>query len=243
MIFQSHIAQQAMMNEVSAGGDTLYDLIMADIGTYGGVYLRLGEASGTTAENEAGTPEGVYEGTTYSLGNAALYTGGPTSFRTQSNNSAARWLEQALPTVNAMTLGIIVKPAAFSGVRQLITRDATNRYWQWRLSGTNLQFTKIVGGIQGGDYSTSMSDGNTYFLAATVSSAGFLKQFVDGAKAGETEMSPANYGGNAGTGAYVTVGRRSGSSDATDNYFSEAFLLYGDVSEARIAEYATATGL
>lgn len=226
------------------GGTTLAEMVLADIATFGGVYLRLGEASGTAAENEAGTPEGSYLNTP-SLGNAALYTGGPTSMRTTASNQAASFPVAGIPaTMEQMTLGVIVKPAALTGLRHLVNRDSDaggGRRWQFRLNGSSVQFVKIPGTPQTITATHGMSVGQAHLLMVTVTAGGTVKLFGNGVSLGSGSVTPVtNYGGG---GLDLLVGNRGLLIEGTDNTYSEAFLIFGDLEDARVAQYGAAVGL
>lgn len=236
-----------IINPYAFGGGgalgTLYDEIMQDGGTYGGLYFRLDEASGTVADDELGATDGTY-GNAPSLGNTAIYPGGPVCMRTTASNQRMSYPAASMPaSMTAFTIGVVYQPTAISGIRQIFSRDVDSggRYWQFRLSGTSIQFVKTVSGVVTVQATHSMSAGNTYLVVASVSSAGTCKLFRTGTLLGSGALGAFDYGGT--TGANLTVGNRGTSNEATDNYFSEAFLIFGELSEARVAEYATASGL
>lgn len=226
------------------GGTTLAGMVLADVATFGGVYLRLGEASGTVAENEAGTTEGSYLNTP-SLGNAALYTGGLTSMRTTAGNQAASFPVAGIPaTMEQMTLGVIVKPAALTGLRHLVNRDSDaggGRRWQFRLNGANVEFVKIPAGAQTVSAAHGMSAGQAHLLMVTVTAGGTVKLFGNGISLGSGSVTPlTNYGGG---GLDLLVGNRGLLIEGTDNTYSEAFLIFADLGDARVAQYGTAVAL
>jgi hypothetical protein len=214
---------------------------MADGGTYGGIYMRLGEASGTVADDQLSATDGTHSGVV--LGNAALYAGGPTCMRTDTNTDRTSFPGTSIMALTAMTVGLIFKPTAISGNRQLVTRDADvgGRFWQFRLTGTSLDFIKIIGGVQTVSATSGMSAGVAYLVVASVSSTGTVKLFRNGTLLNSGSITAANYGGSNATN--LTVGNRGTASEANDNYFSEAFVIATDLSESRIAAYAAATGL
>lgn len=226
----------------AATGTGLFDLIMADITSAGGgIYLRLNETSGTVADDQASTTNGTYNGVV--LNNSAIYPGGPVCMRTDSSGDYCSFPGESVPTLNSMTLGLVVKPAAISGLRFLISRDSDSggRYWQWRMNGNNFDFIKLVTSTQTVSVAHGMSAGTAYLVMATISSGGSVKLFRNGTKLTTGSISAANYGGSAAR--KVMVGNRESASEATDNYYSEAFVIATELSESRVADYATASGL
>ncbi len=226
------------------GGGSLRDEIMADNPLF---YLRLGEASGTVAENETSATEGGYFGTS-SLGNSPLYTGGPTSYGPADASARAYFPGGALGGFTSMTLGVIVKLAALTDSRYLITRDRSsvigsgNRYWQWYVNGANVTFTKIGGSVQA--YSVAhggITAGVPVMVHVRVTAAGAVTHFVNGSPLGTGAVSLLDYGNNGN--AEVAVGNRGAANDGRiGDRFSEAFLIASDISDARILAHAVAAG-
>lgn len=240
------IAHRGLLQSASegGGGTTLYEMVMADIATFGGVYLRLGESSGAVAANEATSTEGAYLNSP-SLGNAAIYTGGPASMRTTAGNHAASFPVSGIPaTMEQMTLGVIIKPAALTGLRHLVNRDSDaggGRRWQFRLSGSSVQFVKVPGSPQTVSAAHGMGAGQAHLLMVTVTAGGTVKLFGNGSSLGSGSVTAAtNYGGG---GLDLLIGNRGLLIEGTDNYYSEAFLIFRDLTDARVAQYGGAVAL
>jgi hypothetical protein len=223
----------------AAGGLSLFAEVMADSPF---MYLRLGEASGTNADNEVGATDGTYSGS-YSLANAALYSGGPTSMAITANTGRCTWPGTSVPALNQMTIGCIVRPNAVTGIRQLISRDidAGTRFWQYRTNGANLEFVKITGGVQTVSVAHGMSATTAYILHARVTSGGSVSLFKNGALLTTGSVTAANYGGSAATN--IVIGNRSTNNEGqTSDRFSECFVIATAISDARILAQAHAGG-
>jgi hypothetical protein len=226
-------------------GPTLYDQIMADSPL---IYLRLGEASGTTAVNAAGGTNGAYYGMV-SLGNPALYTGGPTSFSPADGAGRAYFPGTAMPGgISEITLGVVFRPTALTGLRYLVTRDRStvvgtgNRFWQWRINGPNFDFIKITGGTQQISAAHGLVAGVPAIVHARVTSAGAVTMFVNGSSVGGGNVTASiSYG--APDNAEVAVGNLGASNSATvGDRYSEAFVIPTAISDARSLAHAPAGG-
>lgn len=225
----------------ASSGGPLYDAIMADSPF---MYLRLGEASGTVAANAAGSTNGTY-GNSYSLGNTALYTGGPTSYSATGSGGRVLFPQSAIPgTLNEFTLGVIAKIPAFTGTHQIISRDLgpSARYWQWTLTGTTMNFVKIKTSVQSGSASHGATAGTACMFHLRVDSSGNVKMYRNGvAFSSGLTVTAVNYGGGA-SGA-ISIGNRDGVNEAiSGDVFSEAFACATALSDARIAAHAAAAG-
>lgn len=230
-------------NAAAPATGSLFDLIMADGATHGGIYMRLDETSGTAADDQLSANNGTYQNTP-SLGNAALYPSGPLCVHTTASNQRVLYANTQMPaSMPAFTIGVVYRPTALSGVRQIFSRDVDSggRYWQWRMNGTNMEFYRTKGSIVGTVLASGMTAGNTYLITASISATGTCKLFRSGVLLGSGALGAEDYGGT--TGANLTVGNRGISNEATDNYYSEAFLIFGELSEARIDQYAAAAGV
>ena len=232
--------RRAMM----AGGPTLYAELMADSPW---LYMRLAEASGTVAENEvASRPEGSYPvGGGVSLGNAAIYTGGPTCYSPSANTGFAVYSPGGSEASSSdMTLVLVYKPSSVTGVHQLLSRDTSSggtRYYQWRTNGANLEFVKITGGVDTKSVAHGMTAGVACILHVRVTSGGVVTFFRNGASLGGGTMAAATYLNNSGSGFYV--GNRGGVNEAvTGDKYSEAAAFAGALSDARILAHAKAAG-
>jgi hypothetical protein len=229
------------MGQGGGGGGTLFDEIMADSPF---VYLRLGEPSGTVANNEAGATDGAYAG--ISLGNAALYTGGPTSMgMTATGTGNCSWPGASVPPLNALTIGLIFRANAISGIRHLVAMDkdyGASRHFQFRLNGANIDWIKIAGGVQSVSAPHGLSAGTPAMIHVTVTSGGSVKFFANGAQVGTTQaVSAVNYA-NAVVSA-LTIGNRYQENEAQNlDRFSEMFMCATAISDARVAAHAAAAG-
>jgi hypothetical protein len=225
------------------GAATLTGLISADIATYGGIYMRLNETSGTSADDQASGTNGSYNNA-WTLNNTAIYSGGPGCARSTASGSSVSFPGSAVPALSAMTIGVVWKPAALTGIRQIISRDndAGPRHFQFRTNGTSLEFYNLVGGlVEGTTVAHGMTAGNAYLVMVSVSSSGSVKIFRTGTKLATGSATGVNYGGSSAS--HVCVGGRNAVAEGHDCYWSEAFVIAGDLSESRVAAYATASGL
>lgn len=233
--------RRGMMAAVG-GGLTLYDEIMADSPW---LYMRLGEASGTTAENEiASRPEGTYSGSV-SLGNTAIYTGGPTCYSPSANTGRAQYVANGSEgSASNVTLAVVYKPSSLSGIHQLVSRDTSlggTRFYQWRTNGANLEFVKITGGVDVAIVAHGMTAGVACILHLRVTSGGVVTFFRNGAALGGGTIAGATYLDGSGTGIYV--GNRGGANEAiTGDRYSEVTVFGSSLSDARIAAHAAAAG-
>lgn len=228
-----------LMMAVGTSGPTLYAELMADSPW---LYMRLGEASGATAENEVGTPEGSYSGSV-SLGNAALYSGGPTCYSPSSNTGRVTYVSGAGASSSAAaTFVLVYKPSSVTGIHQLLTRDgAGGRFYQWRTNGANMEFVKITGGVDTKSVAHGMTAGVACIVHVRVTSGGVVTFFRNGASLGGGTLASASYLTNDGTGFYV--GNRGAVNEAvTGDQFSEAAAFASSLSDARILAHAQAAG-
>lgn len=227
----------------SAGG-TLFDEIMADSPF---MYLRLGESSGTTANNEAGATDGTYSGS-WTMGQAALYTGGPTCVEVNADStSRVLWPESGIPgTMPALTLGCVFQSPMAGSTTMLICRDRDSggsRYWQWRIESTNIRWIKIAGGVEAVDRAHGLSANTPYILHVTVDSSGNVKLYKNGVQLGSTGTITAQDYGGAGSTTDIAIANRAAGSDALDDMkYSECFAIASAISDARIAAHAAAAG-
>ncbi|KRD70793.1 hypothetical protein ASE45_02740 [Lysobacter sp. Root96] len=164
---------------------------------------------------------------------------------TTGSNKAASFPVSGIPaTMEQMTLGVIVKPAALTGLRHLVNRDndaGGGRRWQFRLNGSSVQFVKIPGSAQTVSATHGMSVGQAHLLMVTITAGGTVKLFGNGALLGSGSVTPlTNYGGG---GLDMLVANRGLLTEGTDNTYSEAFLIFGGLEDARVAQYGAAVGL
>ncbi len=242
--FPYQAAGAGMVQQAIAGGvGPLYTEIMADSPW---MYLRLGESSGSTAVNEVVGTNGAYQGS-YTLGNSALYVGGLTCYGPSSTTGRVTLAPGAIPTLNAMTIGAIVKFNSLSGVHQIVVRDRNtsstgNRYFQWRINGTSMELIKITGGTATVSATHGMTAGVACMLHVRVSSGGAVKMYRNGvAISSGLSLAAANYGSSDA--AEITIGNRGASNEAVSgDQFSEVFSFATDLSDARILAHAQAAG-
>lgn len=232
-----------VQQQIGGGSGSLYSEVMADSPW---MYLRLGESSGSTATNEVGGTNGVYQGS-YTLGNAALYSGGPTCYGPSSTTGRVTLAPAAIPTLNEMTIACIVKFPSLSGIHQIIVRDRNtmstgNRYFQWRINGSNMEFVKITGGTATVSAAHGMTAGVACMLHVRVTSAGAVTMFRNGvAISAGLSVAAANYGSSDA--AEMTISNRGASSEAVSgDQYSEAACFASALSDARILAHAQAAG-
>ena len=220
---------------------SLYDEIMSDNPF---MYLRLGEASGTNANNENGATDGTFSGT-HTLGNTALYSGGPTCFRVTGTDGRCAWPGASIPSLTQLTLGVIYKPSSSSGIRHIFTIDQDSggsRRFQFRYVGTNLDWIKIVGGVESVPRTNGMSVGTAYLLNVTITTGGLVKLFVNGSQIGSNAtIGAVDYGGSSATDLVIGNRGTHNEGQSTDE-FSEAYAIATAISDARILAHAQAAG-
>lgn len=134
-------------------------------------YLRLGEASGTTAEDAtANNRDGTYAGGV-TLGAAGLIASDPDTAVTLNGGSGkvtvpfGSWMDQVDITIVAW-----IKTSA-TGVRLIVDRDGgvSERVFQFRQNGAALEFVKIGGVGASGTVSqaTTLNNGALHMVAAS----------------------------------------------------------------------------
>src|SRR5690606_18426707 len=119
------------MGQSGGGGGSLEDAVLSHNPF---MFFPHGVASGTTAINEGTGVDGLYSGG-YSLGNAALYTGGPTSLAMTATSGRCAYPAASAPSsMTAMTVGTVYRPAAVVGIRHILARDhdSGTRQFQFR---------------------------------------------------------------------------------------------------------------
>lgn len=177
-------------------GSTLYDLIMAQ----GPVnYWRNGEASGSVMVDEVAA-DGAYFGSV-ALGNTPLYSGGPTTAGGNFSSFNFGSSSEVPASLTAMTLLTIVRPTSLSGVKLIgVQRDenasAGNRFYQWRSNGADIEFVKIIGGVEVVSAASMLATNNTYLLAFGVDASGNYAMYRNGVSVKTGTMAAGNYGGS-----------------------------------------------
>lgn len=233
--------QQQMMISYGAsggGGGTLYDEIMADSPS---LYYRHAEASGSTMAAEVG-PNGSYISSP-PLGQAALYSGGPTCMLAASSAYGQVDFGEFPGSLTAFSIVTVAKFNDLTGFRGIISRDVGggSRQWQWRMQNTDMQFVKIAGGVESLSHSSALTEDVVHIIGLTVSAGGEVKFYVDGANIFTGSVDPANYGSAS---SEIQIGYMTGGGGASANaYFSESALFSSVISAARMAAYATAAGI
>lgn len=212
---------------------TLAQEIAADLPVW---YCRHNETSGSVAVNATGGANGTYLGSPV-FGAAAIYVGGLTCWDT--NNSSRVAIPGALlPTPNtAITILMVLKRKSAISIQAMIDRDGSPRYWQHRFNTTNVEFVKTTGTIQGVTFTSVGANGEVLLLIVTVSSAGSVSLYKNGAQFGTTQsVTAADYGNNTQD---MLIGVRSAGSDQLNAFVSESAVYNYALSPARIAVYGT----
>lgn len=237
------LGHRGLLLQPSGGSSALSSLIIADSPLY---YFRHAEPSGSTMVNiGSNVGDGTYATASSgpTLGNAALYTGGPTCVYTATSAYGAR-TAAPLPTLNELTIVTICRFPTLSGVRGLVSADnnsGTGRRWQFRTNGTSLEFVKIPTSVQTKTYAAALATNTVYMLSVTVNSAGTVTLYVNSTASTTSSFGVINYGG---FNSVIEVGRITGGAGAYANaYFSESCIFNTALSGARIAQYAAAAGL
>lgn len=234
-----------ILNPFRFGGAaaTLNSLITADSPVY---YFRHAEPSGSTMVNAGSVSGNGTYGTISSgptLGNTALYTGGPTCLYTNAS-AHGTLIASPLTTLNELTIVTVCRFPTLTGIRGLVSADnngGTGRRWHFRTNGTSLEFAKIPTTVELKTLAAGLATNTVYMLAVTVTSAGVVTLFVNGVASSTTSFGVINYGG---FNSVIEVGRISGGGGAYANaYFSESCIFNTALSNARIAQYAAAAGL
>ena len=222
---------------MSASAGTYYDEVMNDNPL---AYWRLGESSGTTAEDSSGSNyDGTYYGS-YALGEAGGVGDSDTAVLFDKYGGAgygrvtipdAAWMDQSSFTVEALF------KTTTSG--QVLYRDdgSSNRCFQLRVYGSTVGFivwdsSATITLLEGG---SSANDGNWHHLAATVNGA-TARLYLDG-----TEVDSASQGGGRSVAESLNIS--NGNIEAMDGWIDEAAFYSTALTATRIGAHATAAGL
>lgn len=226
-----------MLRSSSGSGPTgLYGLILSLSPTF---YFRHAESSGIVMANQVGTNGDYTPGTP--LNQAAIYTGGPTSFLADTTGHYGSSNSGTFPASTSISLMTIVKFNSLSGTRSIISRDqgGAGRSFQWRMNGSVMEWVKIVGGVTVTTSSSSPVVSTAAHVGVTVSTGGAVKLYKNGIEVGSATIAAANYGGTADV---LQIGFFSGAS-AANSYFSESAIWCGtELSAANMLACATAAG-
>lgn len=193
----------------------------------------------TIMENEVGAPGAYVNAPT--PGNPAIYTGGPSTLRTEPSNKHGSYSGTSLPSLPSISIVTIVRFNVLSGFKGIISRDegSGTRFFQWRTNGAAMEFVNVPVG-QKFAASGVFTAGVTVMIAITISAAGAIKMYKNGVEvfSGTTGAS-FNWGaaGNA-----LQIGFMLGGF-AADAYFSETADFPTVISPTRLADYAAAAGL
>jgi len=148
------------------------------------VYLRMGEASGTTMVDASGNGRsGAYTGSP-TLGATGLLTGdSDTAVNFTTTNQYGVVAYGSWMIASAITIEAIIKTSSTTGIHSIAERDwGGPRAFQFRIDTNKLQFITIGGGA-GVVISASpgdVADGATHHVAATYDGTS-IKLYVDGA--------------------------------------------------------------
>lgn len=227
---------------VSYGGSgpppsSLSSLILASTPAY---YYRLAEASGLSmVDSGPNTLNGNYNGS-YPGGNAALYSGGPTS-ALFTGSVYGYENSSTLVAMNSLTVMGIFSLNNTTGLKSLFSRDenSTGRKFQFRANGTSLDFVKIVGGVVTATATSVFAASTPCMVAVTVSATGSIKLYKNGVLQSTTASAAANYGG---AGDRMGIGYSTGISASLTGYASECAIWGAELSAATLLSFATAAG-
>lgn len=202
-------------------------------------YFRLNEPSGTTANNETGGADATYADAT--LNQPAIYPGGDPCIRL---NGSVQWVDipaSLLTAATALTLECILSPQSVTGIQSIITRDngGSDRYWQWRLSGADLQWVKIVGGVQVVTATGVAAINVPTMLHVVIDAAGGIELFQDGVSVHTDTMAAADYGSAS---KEIRVGYDNGPSAGLNAYICEVAGFSAALASSRVLAHAQAAG-
>ena len=223
-----------------SGSATLASVILAD---NPGTYHDLSETSGSVADNQ-GSGGAAVDGTTSggpTMGAAALYTGGGTSFDFDGVNDLVNLPDTSLinsGTFPAKTVELVFNADNTTGRQVIYEEGGTTHGITIYLEGTSLIFTAEHDGQYNNlDISTTISAGTTYHVGFTLSSADDeFVAYVNGASIGSASINSQDFPshtGNISIGG-ATDGHQLGAgpneSGSAGNYF-----------DGRISDVATYT--
>jgi hypothetical protein len=209
------------------------------------VYLRLGEASGTTASDASGNGlDGTYNGSP-TLGVTGALAGDSNTSVTLNGTSQSVTVpyNAAMTTSTALSIEAWIKTTA-SGYTNVLDRDVLgDRVWQFRLNSGKLEFVKVggTGGIVTASATTPLvNDGSWHHVAATYDGSN-IRLYVDGALV-KTQAASGNLG--TATPRFAVGVNNSGSGGSAAGWFpgsvDEAAYYTTVLSDARISAHYTA---
>lgn len=203
------------------------------------VYLRLGEASGTTAADSSGNAR---DGTYYNaptLGTPGLLAGdADTCVDFDGSNDYAEVLNGAWMNTTGFTVEAIINADSYSSYRGVASRDSGTRGWSLYILGGQLHVFTDAPVLTG---SSTLSTGTSYHVALT-STGTSITVYLNGVADGTASASLNNGTGN---GLIVAASRAGGPSPALhfDGRIDE-FAYYGSaLSGARFAAHHAASGV
>lgn len=221
------------------GGAAPSDLpteILADSPNF---YYRMNEPSGASANNETGGADATYSGVT--LNQAPLFVGGDPCIRLTGGVEFVSIPASLLTSAPSLTLMCVISPVSVTGTQSVITRDngSSLRFWQWRMNGTDLEWVKIVGGVQVVTATGIMAIGVATMLHVVIDSSGNIELFQDGVSVHTDSMAAADYGDAT---KEIRVGYDNGPAVGLNAYICEVAGFSAALSSARVAAHAAAAG-
>lgn len=218
-----------------AGISPYADAVMSDAPV---AYWRLGETSGTVAQNIGSSGiNGVYTGG-YTQGATSLVTG-DANLAVSLNGTTGRVVAgnaSQLDYSRNFTLEAIIKPAAIGANRSIISHGIDGFYLRIESTG-NLRFIKSQRVVIG-DGSAVLVAGNTYHVALTVDAAGNWKIYVDGVLDGSGTTAQTFDASVTG----VLIGMEYGTGPGNQEFFTgvidEVAIYATALSAGRIAAHA-----
>lgn len=219
----------------------LFAEILADMPVW---YGRLNEVSGTTAiDYGSSATNGTYAAAL--LQQPAIYTNGPPSVLLNGNNIASVAIPASvLLSSTALTIEAIIRPTNISGIQQIVTRDngsGGTRVWQFRRAGSQIEFIKIVGGVQSFTATNVFTINTSVHIVVTITDQGAARMYRNGVQiATATFTANANYG-TANTPIYINRLVPGGTDYGFANY-SEVAIYNTALSPARVLAHAAAAG-
>jgi hypothetical protein len=206
-------------------------------------YLRLGDASGTTAADASGNSHpGTYVGSP-TLGVAGLLTGDAnTAVTLDGSTQYVQIANSGWANLSTYTVEIVFKTTATSGTlcSQYDGSGSSLRIWQFNLnSDGSLQFATFASNVGTGNNtaSTGFNDGNRHFAAVTLTGS-TLKIYVDGNLEFSSTTIPAH---DTSSGAKLYVGQRNAATPLRLAGTVDEFAIYSTaLSSTRVTAHHAA---
>lgn len=220
---------------LQAGISPYADAVLSDSPT---AYWRLGETSGTTAQNLGSSGiNGTYTGG-YTQGATGLVTGDGNKAVTLNGTSGrvVAGTSTQLDYSRNFTLEAIIKLSAIGANRAIISHGIDGFYIRVETTG-NVGFLKSQRAFIGSSAST-ISAGTTYHVALTVDAAGGWKIYINGSL--DASGTTAQTFDASATG--VLIGMDYGTGPGNSEFFSgvidEVAIYAAALSASRIAAHA-----